>query len=117
GLNLVLELGDDLPRRLLGDPNRLRQILLNLLGNAAKFTTEGEITLRAHVVDEPAPEAVTETGAGDAALLRFEVRDTGVGIAPEAQSRLFQSFSQADQSTAREYGGTGLGLAISKRLA
>ncbi len=96
----------DLPPAMLGDAHRIHQILLNLLGNAAKFTEAGSIELTARMSewrDKPAIE--------------FAVKDTGIGIAPEAQERLFQPFSQADASTTRKYGGTGLGLAISKRLA
>jgi hypothetical protein len=91
---------------LLGDPLRIGQILFNLVGNAIKFTHQGGVTLCARSVGDT-PEAVQ---------VRFEVSDTGIGIAPEAQSRLFQSFEQADSSMTRKYGGTGLGLAISKRL-
>jgi PAS domain S-box-containing protein len=95
-----------LPRRLVGDPNRLRQVLLNLLGNAAKFTHEGEVALRV------SPAA----GGARPGQVRFEVRDTGIGIPPEVQRRLFAPFTQADASTTRQFGGTGLGLAISKQL-
>jgi PAS domain S-box-containing protein len=90
----------------LGDPLRLGQILLNLAGNALKFTDHGSITVRARRLDD-SPEGV---------LLRIEVTDTGIGIAPEGQARLFTAFEQADGSMTRKYGGTGLGLAISKRL-
>jgi PAS domain S-box-containing protein len=91
---------------LLGDPLRLGQILLNLTGNAIKFTEHGSITLRARLLED---------GPGDV-LLRIEVVDTGIGIAPADQKRLFTAFEQADNSMTRKYGGTGLGLAISKRL-
>jgi signal transduction histidine kinase len=90
-----------------GDPLRLGQILLNLTGNAVKFTAQGSITLRARISEESAT----------AVQLRFEVADTGIGISPEDQKRLFSAFEQADGSMTRKYGGTGLGLAISQRLA
>src|SRR5207245_2224237 len=85
---------------------RLRQVLLNLISNAVKFTESGGIELCAACIEE----------TPDAAVVRFEVRDTGIGIPIEAQSRLFQPFVQADGSTTRKHGGTGLGLAISKRV-
>ena len=106
-LELVCNLADDVPRRVLGDPVRLRQIFVNLIGNAVKFTADGEITIEVKV-------AATE---GDVCTLEFAVRDTGIGIPAEKQHRLFQSFSQVDTSTTRQYGGTGLGLAISKKLS
>jgi len=107
GLALKIDLPDSLARLpLKGDSLRLSQILLNLAGNAVKFTERGRITLRARPVTET-PEAVQ---------VRFEVIDSGIGIDPMAQSRLFTSFEQADNSMTRKYGGTGLGLAISKRL-
>ncbi|ETW95964.1 MAG: hypothetical protein ETSY1_28530, partial [Candidatus Entotheonella factor] len=106
GLELACLVSPDVPKRVLGDPGRLRQILNNLVGNAIKFTDAGDISIRATLV-ELRP---------DAARLRFEVIDSGIGIAPEAQERLFQAFSQANGSTTRKYGGTGLGLAICKRL-
>jgi CheY-like chemotaxis protein len=106
GLELVTFVDPDLPERLIGDPGRLRQIILNLAANAVKFTEWGEVVLWAGIAED----------APDGLVVRFEVRDTGVGIAPEARPRLFQPFSQADSSTTRRYGGTGLGLVISKRL-
>ncbi len=107
GLDLLYEVADGVPGVVRGDPTRLRQILVNLLGNAAKFTAHGEIVL-----------SVGAQARGDNQVeLIFAVRDTGIGISEEGRSRLFQSFSQVDASTTRKFGGTGLGLAISKRLA
>ena len=103
-LHLHIDPGVRLPVR--GDPVRLRQVLTNLVSNAVKFTERGSISLHARRTGETASQH----------MLRFDVRDTGIGIAPEAQSRLFQAFSQADASTTRLYGGTGLGLAICKRI-
>ncbi len=106
-LTLAIDLSADLANaHLKGDPLRLGQILINLVSNAIKFTEKGTVTLRARSVDETA----------EAVQVRFEVSDTGIGIAPEAQTRLFQSFEQADNSMTRKFGGTGLGLAICKRL-
>jgi len=107
GIDLLYEIGEGVPAEVRGDVTRLRQILVNLVGNALKFTEQGEVELTVKAV-------TAEDGARE---LQFAVRDTGVGIAPEAQGRLFQSFTQVDASTTRKYGGTGLGLAISKRLA
>jgi signal transduction histidine kinase/DNA-binding response OmpR family regulator len=98
----------DVPALVTGDRGRLRQVLLNLVGNALKFTHEGGVAVRVGRVDD-------EAGAGRA-VVRVEVADNGIGIAPDARARLFEAFSQADRSTTRHYGGTGLGLAISKRL-
>ena len=95
------------PYHLRGDPTRLQQALLNYANNAIKFTESGTITLRSFPVEETA----------DHALIRFEVKDTGIGIAPEVAARLFSAFEQADTSTTRRYGGTGLGLVITKKLA
>ena len=97
----------DVPRIVTGDPGRLRQILLNLVGNAIKFTHEGGVLVR-----------VSRPGCvGSRTSLRFEVADTGIGISAHGRARLFEPFSQADTSTTRKYGGTGLGLAICKRLS
>ncbi len=127
GLKLLIDLQNGLPmRRFNGDPTRLGQILFNLIGNALKFTTEGAITLRVRQTADSSPvaslpqgerESEPEQRAPDAtAVLRFEVTDTGIGIATDDQKRLFTAFEQADGSMTRKYGGTGLGLAISKRL-
>ncbi len=106
GVRLLVETSV-LPPELRGDPMRLQQALLNYAGNALKFTERGTVTLRAFKLQE----------AADSVLLRFEVQDTGIGIAPETLTRLFNAFEQADSSTTRKYGGTGLGLAITRRLA
>jgi len=106
-LDLLYEIGADAPSQVRGDVTRLRQILVNLLNNAIKFTEHGEVVLTL---------ATTLMGSG-AIELHFAVRDTGIGIATSAMKRLFRSFSQVDASTTRKYGGTGLGLAISQRLA
>jgi len=106
GLELVCDLHKDVPVILRGDPVRLRQVLVNLLGNAIKFTERGEVFVRVSALGSEK----------DHARLCFEVRDTGIGIAPEVLEHIFDSFSQADGSTTRRYGGTGLGLAISRQL-
>ncbi len=105
-LEMIYLLDDDVPRILEGDVNRLRQILVNLLGNAVKFTESGEIVL----------SVSARRVSAELLELHFTVRDTGIGISPENMDKLFLSFSQVDSSTTRNYGGTGLGLAISKRL-
>ena len=105
GLELVHDLGD-VPNRLIGDPLRLRQVLVNLIGNAIKFTPKGEVVVSA-AVQSKEPAGV---------VLEFAVSDTGIGIAPEDQERIFAPFTQADASTTRQYGGTGLGLTITRRL-
>jgi PAS domain S-box-containing protein len=107
GLEFICAAAPDVPAFLSGDPGRLRQILLNLAGNAVKFTHHGEIAVRAIVVSETDTEV----------MLRFSVKDTGIGIPADKQELMFQKFTQADASTTRRYGGTGLGLAISKQLA
>ena len=109
-VELVTHAVSDVPDRLIGDALRFRQVLTNLVGNAFKFTNEGEIVLKLETM-RPAEET-----PGHVAL-QITVRDTGIGITEEQQSRLFQAFTQADASTSRQYGGTGLGLAISRRLA
>jgi PAS domain S-box-containing protein len=106
GLDLLSEV-PAMPHRLVGDPNRLQQALLNYVGNAIKFTEAGRVTVRVAVEEDTVHHAV----------LRFQVSDTGIGIAPEALPRLFGSFEQADNTTTRRYGGTGLGLAITRRIA
>ena len=107
GLELAYQFYKSVPEGIVGDVTRLRQILVNLLGNAIKFTEKGEIvvTVQSHILDAGKHE------------IRFEVRDTGIGISEEGQKRLFRSFSQVDSSTTRKYGGTGLGLTISQQLA
>jgi len=106
GIELACDVSAAVPDRLLGDPGRLRQVLLNVLGNAVKFTDEGEVVL-----------TVTESAStADQVTLKFTVRDTGIGIPPDKQRQIFQAFTQADSSTTRRYGGTGLGLAIAVRL-
>ena len=105
-LKLLVET-QTLPHHLLGDPTRLQQALLNYASNAIKFTETGSVTLRAMLAED----------FDDSVLVRFEVQDTGIGIAPEVEERLFSTFEQADNSTTRKYGGTGLGLAITRKLA
>ena len=106
GLELNYRVDRDVPENLRGDPGRLRQVLVNLLGNALKFTDKGEVNVR--IAQEPAGPM--------SACLHVSVQDTGIGIPPEKRAVIFESFTQADSSTARHYGGTGLGLTISKRL-
>lgn len=109
-IDLIDDIEQDVPFVIIGDPKRLRQIIMNLCGNALKFTHQGSVTVRVSAktqkIDTP------KNGVG----LRFEVIDTGIGMSEEVCNRLFQSFSQADNSTSRKYGGTGLGLSISKKL-
>ena len=106
GLSLETEIAP-MPGHLIGDATRIRQALLNLAGNAVKFTTQGSVTLRAWIEEE----------TGEQVRIRFEVADTGPGLAPEVLSRLFTPFQQADDTTSRHFGGTGLGLSITKSLA
>jgi signal transduction histidine kinase/DNA-binding response OmpR family regulator len=105
-IELEFEIAYDIPVAVCGDPNRLRQVIVNLLGNAIKFTDKGRITVKVQVTAEDAQSA----------RLRFEVHDTGIGVARDARARIFDSFSQGDGTTTRKHGGTGLGLAISKQL-
>jgi len=105
-LPLRLEVEENVPDGLIGDPHRLRQVLINLLSNAIKFTTQGEVCVRVSTISVDRTDAV----------LQFSVRDTGVGIARSKQGEIFDAFSQADSSTTRRYGGTGLGLTICRRL-
>ena len=107
GLELIFDVDSELPRALKGDALRIGQVLINYSNNALKFTDEGEIIVRVRKVEETDADL----------LVRFEVKDTGIGLTEEQRGRLFQSFQQADTSTSRKYGGTGLGLAISKQLA
>jgi signal transduction histidine kinase/CheY-like chemotaxis protein/HPt (histidine-containing phosphotransfer) domain-containing protein len=107
GVEIACVVDDGVPDGLRGDPVRLKQILANLIGNAVKFTPRGEIAVRVE----------TEEEEPDSALIRFEVKDTGIGISSEAVERIFEVFTQADGSTTRRFGGTGLGLAICKQLA
>jgi PAS domain S-box-containing protein len=113
GLDLACVVESDVPLAIVGDVTRLRQILVNLLSNAVKFTDQGEVVVTVTRDAEPVPAS---PHLPTAVPLHFAVRDTGIGIPPERQDRLFQSFSQVDASTTRRFGGTGLGLAISRRL-
>ncbi len=112
GLQLVCEIHPEVPEFAVGDAMRIRQILFNLAGNALKFTNEGEVVISV-ALDQPAVRATRDPAS---LLLKFMVRDTGIGILAAAQELIFQPFSQADGSTTRKFGGTGLGLTISKRL-
>ena len=121
GLELAARVMPDVPARLIGDPLRLRQILINLLGNAIKFTESGEIVLTVEAVAPPASApaldaATADPDGPDRQWLRFSVADTGIGIPASKLDAIFSSFTQADSSTARKYGGSGLGLSIVKRL-
>jgi len=106
GLELAARFRPDVPDTVVGDPTRLRQVLLNLADNAIKFTEHGSVTVEVDV----------EAGSAGGTLVRFAVVDTGIGISPEMQARVFESFTQADGTTTRRFGGTGLGLTISLQL-
>ena len=106
GIELACDVPPEVPDRLIGDPERLRRIIVNLVGNAIKFTEKGEVVMRASL----------DSLAGEEVALHFTVTDTGIGIPPEKQKRIFEAFAQADSTTTRKYGGTGLGLTISAQL-
>ena len=106
GVELAGHVAPDVPETVFGDPGRLRQVLLNVVGNAIKFTSEGEVVL----------DVASRAREADRVTLHFAIKDTGIGIPPEKQAQIFQAFTQADSSTTRRYGGTGLGLAIALRL-
>jgi PAS domain S-box-containing protein len=106
GLELIVDIEDGVPALVIGDPGRLRQVLVNLMGNAMKFTQQGEVAVGVHA----------ESESGDDVGLHFTVRDTGIGIPSEKRQMIFEAFTQADSSTTRQYGGSGLGLAICARL-
>jgi protein-histidine pros-kinase len=106
GLELLADVRPEVPARIVGDPTRLRQVIINLVGNAIKFTERGEVVLKVEV-DQQTDHSV---------FLRFAIRDTGIGVPADKQQAIFEAFSQADVSTTRRFGGTGLGLAISARL-
>jgi PAS domain S-box-containing protein len=129
GIEVVGHIRPEVPDAYIGDAGRLRQVLTNLVGNAIKFTTEGEVVVEAEMLDEQDgrgpgeqadPEAIRPAGLADAeslpCTLHFSVRDTGIGIPREKQQKIFDAFEQADSSTTRRYGGTGLGLSIASRL-
>jgi signal transduction histidine kinase/CheY-like chemotaxis protein len=114
GLELNFRIASDVPDGFMGDPSRIRQILGNLVGNAIKFTQQGEVVVDVDLDHSPVPSLIESTTK--ALNICFTVRDTGIGISPDTLPLLFKTFSQADSSTTRKYGGTGLGLAISKQL-
>src|SRR5207248_3286173 len=130
GLELIYQVQPDVPDALIGDAGRLRQVLLNLAGNAVKFTDEGEVVVRMELAGSEGRGQKSEVREESAILLtsdlcpltpdsvglRFTVRDTGIGIPAEQQERIFRAFEQEDTSTTRKYGGTGLGLTIAARL-
>jgi CheY-like chemotaxis protein/HPt (histidine-containing phosphotransfer) domain-containing protein len=118
GLELLCHLDPDVPDALVGDAGRLRQVLLNLVGNAIKFTEQGEVLVEVKIADCRLPTADSQKDNLQSAIcnLQFSVKDTGIGIPPDKQGTIFQAFEQGDNSTTRRYGGTGLGLSIASRL-
>ena len=120
GIKIGYQIGADVPATLVGDPHRVRQILINLLGNAVKFTDQGEIEVQVNSENTTADSLIAPGSSAMTAadcVLRLSVRDTGIGIPADKHEVIFESFAQADSSTTRKYGGSGLGLAIAKRLA
>ena len=113
-LPLLIDYPLDVPHRVIGDAGRIKQVLLNLVGNATKFTAEGNINISVRDISDKQP--LSNEQSGNRVCLEFRVKDTGIGIAAEIQNELFESFKQADASTTSKYGGTGLGLAISQKL-
>ena len=116
-IELIFDIAPEVPLDVIGDPTRIRQVLVNLLSNALKFTEIGEVTVRVDRLPGDAPGVAYLSGDSNLTALRFRVSDTGVGIPENRKANLFQAFSQVDNSTTRRFGGTGLGLVISKRLA
>jgi two-component system, sensor histidine kinase and response regulator len=122
-LELFCDLAPDIPKMAIGDPDRIRQILVNLVGNAVKFTERGHVVIRGVLIYGPTSEleqhdnkAPVHTDNARPILLRLDIEDTGIGMSPQTQGKLFSAFMQADSSTTRKFGGTGLGLAICRRL-
>jgi len=113
GLELACHIAPEVPETVIGDPVRLRQVLINLVGNAIKFTDRGEVVVDVQMLKA---QRAGSDGNGRVCMLHFQVRDTGIGIAADKQAMIFEAFAQADSSTTRRFGGTGLGLAISSRL-
>lgn len=116
GLELICDVDEDVPDALIGDPCRLRQVIVNLIGNAVKFTGQGEVVVRVSLLNESTPKGSLSLPQSEMCQLHFSVKDTGIGIPASKLGLLFKAFSQVDGSTTRKYGGTGLGLAISAQL-
>jgi two-component system sensor histidine kinase/response regulator len=126
GLELIIHIFPDVPLSVVGDSTRLGQVLLNLVGNALKFTKAGEVVVNVSLEQNSAPHIQTNGNSAQTAdhgskqsdnvMLHFAIRDTGIGIPTEIQAKLFHAFEQGDSSTTRQFGGTGLGLAISKQI-